>query len=78
MLIYVKCLIFDYQGKPDTLFNIKSSDTLLIFKQKIMKYFNVNENIDIIDDSTEKILDSYDMPISDCFEKSSFYSVSFG
>jgi hypothetical protein len=91
MLIYVKCLTYGYQGK-DHLISIKSTETLSVFKEKIMNLFNVGENIHIFDDKTERLLtnNSYendeldislrpsdDKQISYCFAKDSFYSVSF-
>lgn len=77
MLIYVRCITYDHKGKDKHLFNVKPTDTLLSFKQKIMKEFNVGEKIDMFDDKTERILDSYDQPISECFSVDRFYSVTF-
>ena len=80
MFIYVKCLTYGYQGK-DHLMSIKPTDTLMSFKDRIISLFKVGKNINIFDDNTEEIIDSYDddedKNIVDYFKKDSFYSVSF-
>jgi hypothetical protein len=78
MLIYTKCLTFGYEGK-DHLINVKPTDTLLSFKEKIMSLFKVDSNIDVFDDKTERTLnfEDSDLLIRDAFQKDSFYSVSF-
>jgi hypothetical protein len=80
MFIYVKCLTYGYQGK-DHLMSVKPTDTLMSFKDRIISLFKVGKNINIFDDNTEEIIDSYDNDedknIVDYFKKDSFYSVSF-
>jgi hypothetical protein len=76
MLIYVKCLTYGYYGK-DHLISCRSTDNLMEFKKRIMELFKVGYDIDIFDDKTERILDSFEDNLYDCFQKSSFCSVSF-
>ena len=77
MLIYVRCITYNYTGKDKHLFSLKPTDTLQSFKEKIMKTFNVGEKIDLFDDKTEQILDTYDRPLRECFSPDRFYSVTF-
>jgi hypothetical protein len=78
MLIYVKCLTYGYNGN-DHLVNIKPVDTLISFKKKIMSLFKVDENIDIFNDKTERLLyfDDPELLIGEVFQNESLYSVSF-
>jgi hypothetical protein len=61
--------------------SVKPTDTLMSFKDRIISLFKVGKNINIFDDNTEEIIDSYDNDedknIVDYFKKDSFYSVSF-
>lgn len=77
MLIYVNCITYGYFGKGH-LFTVNASDTLQSFKDKIVSHFQSSENIDIFDDATEQLLDSYDSTLRDCFSPSTpFYSITF-
>lgn len=76
MLIYVKCLTYGY-GESAHLFTVNASETLQSFKEKIVSHFHSSENIDMFDDTTEQLLDSYNSSLRDCFSPSSFYSITF-
>jgi hypothetical protein len=83
MLIYVKCLTYEYKGKKDQLISVKSTDTISSFREKVMKKFNIDENKDIymFEDKTERMLncecEDYQYIISDYFSNDNFQSLSF-
>lgn len=76
MMIFVRCITYD-NDKNSHLFNMKSSDTLLAFKKKVMEHFKVDDNIHMFDDRTEQLLESYNQPLCDCFSDP-LPSVTFG
>ncbi len=78
MLIYVRCITYGYYGKNDHLFNVNSTDTLSSFQQKIVDHFKPGKKIDMFDDETETLLDSYDRPLKECFlPTSNIFSITF-
>ena len=80
MMIYVRCITYGYKGKYDHLFTeVKATETLGSFKEKVMKHFKVDDNIDMFDDSTEQLLDSYDCSLKECLTPMmGGYSITFG